>query len=153
MTDKQSRLKADVSESDSCCSKCRRDLSGCIAVFKILLGPKARNTSQCEKEVTKTQDFAASRKCEELALRSENTSREVPEGREVERELKNIGVLTEETENNFDINGWLNMNRTEVIFVCVYLVLYLLTYSIKADVGSSPPHTATCRCSNILYLL
>ena len=128
MTDKQSRLKADVSESDSCCSNCRRDLSGCIAVFKILLGPKARTTSQCEKEVTKTQDIEASRNCEELALRSESTSREVPEGREVARELKNIGVLTEETESNFDINGWLNMNRTEVIFVCLSRIVSSRTF-------------------------
>ena len=116
MTEKQSSAAADVSESDSCCSKCRRDLSGCIAIFKILLGPKAKNTSQCGKDFTQTQNSGTLSKAEihRLTPRSENTSREVPEGREIEQELKSTGVITEETENNFDINGWLNMNRVEV---------------------------------------
>ena len=118
MTDKQSGPRPDVSESSDCCSKCRRDLSGCIAVFKILLGPKAKSTSNCSNDTAQTQSFAAPKEGEihQPALRSKNTSREVPDGREVERELKDIGVLTDETENTFDINGWLNMNRTEVIF-------------------------------------
>lgn len=118
MTDKQSGPRADVSESNDCCSNCPRDLSGCIAVFKILLGPKAKNTRHCSSDAAQTQSFSESKEggVHQSSLRSENSSREVPDGREVERELKDIGVLTDETEHTFDINGWLNMNRTEVIF-------------------------------------
>ena len=122
MTDKQSKRTADVRESDSCCSKCKKDLSGCIAIFKILLGPKAKDTSHCDKSATQTvnQKLRTTKETgtAELALKNKNVSREVPEGREVQRELKNIGIVTEETDDNFDINGWLNMNRTEVTILC-----------------------------------
>lgn len=117
MSDKQYQPSADVNESDNCCSKCRKDLSGCIAILKILLGPKTKGQSGCDKNVTqsskKISDTCGDESVDLSGVSRKNPSREVPEGRE--QQSKNIGIETEETEANFDVNSWLNMNRTEVM--------------------------------------
>lgn len=119
MTAKQSIRTADIIDSDNCCSKCRRDLSGCLAIFKTLVGPKgkAATTADCDKDTAPDRSSVASgeQRLEGCRFDSGGISRELPEGREFERLSKKPGVDAETTEAHFDINGWLNMNRAEVV--------------------------------------
>ena len=119
MSEKQSCAKPGHISSANCCEACKKNIAGCFALFKILLGLRAKDRTNSSDGVGKENDNSDQNSDSSLKVsRSLNqdtvVSRESPDGREVLRQSRNVGVVTEEVETEFDLNGWLNMNRTEV---------------------------------------
>lgn len=126
MTDQQSNVKKGVFKPDNSCEACKKDLTGCFDVIKILLGLRSKGhshggsndvSSACESPRNQGSPKQSAFDPQNNSVSRKEVSRVVPEGREVEQQTKHIGVVTDQEDANFDLNGWLNMNRTEVMFV------------------------------------
>ena len=129
MTDEQSNAKKGVFKSDNCCEACKKDATGCFDVIKILLGLRSKGHSHGEFNdvINNSESPKRQGSPKQSAIDPQNNSvsrkevsRAVPEGREVELQTKHVGVVTEQEDPNFDLNGWLNMNRTDVKFVAKF---------------------------------
>eukprot|EP00795_Rhopilema_esculentum_P012119 gene12119-2725_t len=118
MSEKQSCAKPGHISSANCCEACKKNIAGCFALFKILLGLRAKDHTNSSDGVGKenesrNQNSDSNLKVSRSSDKDTVVSRESPDGREVLRQSRSVGVVTDEVETEFDLNGWLNMNRTE----------------------------------------